>query len=105
MNGIRRPGRILELRQRDFPLSILSNPLPLGDHHLGFEILEILHQHHICPATGGDHRSEEHTSELQSPYVISYAVFCLKKKTNPTNWACRMRTASRGHSPARRRRP
>src|ERR1051325_2662266 len=25
-------------------------------------------------------RSEEHTSELQSPYVISYAVFCLKKK-------------------------
>src|ERR1051325_10496352 len=28
----------------------------------------------------GMHRSEEHTSELQSPYVISYAVFCLKKK-------------------------
>src|ERR1051325_6422690 len=26
-----------------------------------------------------DKRSEEHTSELQSPYVISYAVFCLKK--------------------------
>src|SRR5213595_2672802 len=26
-------------------------------------------------------RSEEHTSELQSPSVISYAVFCLKKKT------------------------
>src|ERR1051325_7515969 len=26
-------------------------------------------------------RSEEHTSELQSPYVISYAVFCLKEKT------------------------
>src|SRR5213592_2194957 len=25
-------------------------------------------------------RSEEHTSELQSRYVISYAVFCLKKK-------------------------
>src|ERR1051325_12020694 len=25
-------------------------------------------------------RSEEHTSELQSPYVTSYAVFCLKKK-------------------------
>src|ERR1051325_12164438 len=24
-------------------------------------------------------RSEEHTSELQSPYVISYAVFCLQK--------------------------
>src|SRR5216117_4528136 len=26
-------------------------------------------------------RSEEHTSELQSPFLISYAVFCLKKKT------------------------
>jgi len=25
-------------------------------------------------------RSEEHTSELQSHYAISYAVFCLKKK-------------------------
>ena len=25
-------------------------------------------------------RSEEHTSELQSPTIISYAVFCLKKK-------------------------
>ena len=25
-------------------------------------------------------RSEEHTSELQSPCEISYAVFCLKKK-------------------------
>src|SRR3546814_3999360 len=26
-------------------------------------------------------RSEEHTSELQSPMRISFAVFCLKKKT------------------------
>src|SRR3546814_9462796 len=30
----------------------------------------------------GDMRSEEHTSELQSLMRISYAVFCLKKKTN-----------------------
>src|SRR3546814_6641679 len=29
---------------------------------------------------GEDHRSEEHTSELQSLMRISYAVFCLKKK-------------------------
>src|SRR3546814_1952722 len=28
-----------------------------------------------------DQRSEEHTSELQSLMRISYAVFCLKKKT------------------------
>src|SRR3546814_7426115 len=30
-------------------------------------------------------RSEEHTSELQSLMRISYAVFCLKKKTRSTN--------------------
>src|SRR3546814_5398755 len=29
-------------------------------------------------------KSEEHTSELQSLMRISYAVFCLKKKTNET---------------------
>src|SRR3546814_5817772 len=32
----------------------------------------------FCDAEG--HRSEEHTSELQSLMRISYAVFCLKKK-------------------------
>src|SRR3546814_7298191 len=30
-------------------------------------------------------RSEEHTSELQSLMRISYAVFCLKKKTTKQN--------------------
>src|SRR3546814_8098201 len=30
-------------------------------------------------------RSEEHTSELQSLMRISYAVFCLKKKTKHTH--------------------
>src|SRR3546814_6429630 len=35
------------------------------------------------PAFGG--RSEEHTSELQSLMRISYAVFCLKKKTLKNN--------------------
>src|SRR3546814_9469235 len=31
------------------------------------------------------HRSEEHTSELQSLMRISYAVFCLKKKKTKNN--------------------
>src|SRR3546814_4236674 len=31
------------------------------------------------------HRSEEHTSELQSLMRISYAVFCLKKKKEHKN--------------------
>src|SRR3546814_2265932 len=33
----------------------------------------------------GTRRSEEHTSELQSLMRISYAVFCLKKKTTHPN--------------------
>src|SRR3546814_7800279 len=33
-------------------------------------------------STRASRRSEEHTSELQSLMRISYAVFCLKKKTN-----------------------
>src|SRR3546814_4790305 len=38
---------------------------------------------HLLPQPGEleDPRSEEHTSELQSLMRISYAVFCLKKKT------------------------
>src|SRR3546814_9942169 len=31
-----------------------------------------------------ERRSEEHTSELQSLMRLSYAVFCLKKKTHKT---------------------
>src|SRR3546814_3611457 len=41
--------------------------------------------HEFTSAAGGCGfllRSEEHTSELQSLMRISYAVFCLKKKTN-----------------------
>src|SRR3546814_8621345 len=34
------------------------------------------------PDRGARMRSEEHTSELQSLMRISYAVFCLKKKSN-----------------------
>src|SRR3546814_12905512 len=34
------------------------------------------------PEHDGRERSEEHTSELQSLMRISYAVFCLKKKTD-----------------------
>ena len=34
----------------------------------------------LCSKLGLSERSEEHTSELQSHHMISYAVFCLKKK-------------------------
>src|SRR3546814_3944340 len=36
-------------------------------------------------ARRGERRSEEHTSELQSLMRISYAVLCLKKKTEHRN--------------------
>src|SRR3546814_7870358 len=36
----------------------------------------------VAPPSSVGSRSEEHTSELQSLMRISYAVFCLKKKTN-----------------------
>src|SRR3546814_6831313 len=36
----------------------------------------------LVALVGFQNRSEEHTSELQSLMRISYAVFCLKKKTN-----------------------
>src|SRR3546814_4231489 len=38
----------------------------------------------VAGASGGSGRSEEHTSELQSLMRISYAVFCLKTKKNPS---------------------
>src|SRR3546814_5056485 len=56
-------ARELNARQR---LCLSGTPL---ENHLG-ELWSLFH------------RSEEHTSELQSLMRISYAVFCLKKKTN-----------------------
>src|SRR3546814_6034040 len=52
-------------------------------HLLGQAELAALGKHvERITATVGAVRSEEHTSELQSLMRISYAVFCLKKKTN-----------------------
>src|SRR3546814_7711807 len=59
---------------------------------LWFELAAELHQRAVGDGDGSGaglpqvlrQRSEEHTSELQSLMRISYAVFCLQKKT-PTN--------------------
>src|SRR3546814_7548637 len=48
------------------------------DHVAGLRIQQLLLQHLLVAGF----RSEEHTSELQSLMRISYAVFCLKKKTH-----------------------
>src|ERR1043165_8015807 len=42
-------------------------------------LVSLIANHWLIP------RSEEHTSELQSRGLISYAVFCLKKKTKHRN--------------------
>src|SRR5213083_3617060 len=67
---IRRPPRSTQQRTL-FPYTTLFRSQNLG------EPLELGAPEHR-PA--GILRSEEHTSELQSLAVISYAVFCLKKK-------------------------
>src|SRR3546814_1295701 len=53
------------------PVSIDSNQGPMASSIWG----------RVIPGI----RSEEHTSELQSLMRISYAVFCLKKKTTKYN--------------------
>src|SRR3546814_2662589 len=53
--------------------------------HIQLQLYEGRSELHIVDqAETIDHRSEEHTSELQSLMRISYAVFCLKKKKNTT---------------------
>src|SRR3546814_6017962 len=46
--------------------------------------LEFLRARSVDFGSTAGGRSEEHTSELQSLMRISYAVFCLKKKTHTT---------------------
>src|SRR3546814_9965648 len=55
-----------------------------GRDHADRIELHILDAHPVLRLSGGGQaRSEEHTSELQSLMRISYAVFCLKKKKRP----------------------
>src|SRR3546814_2701191 len=56
-----------------------NRPLPPAYVHNG--VLPRAAPKKVWPSTHAIARSEEHTSELQSLMRISYAVFCLKKKT------------------------
>src|SRR5213083_3797265 len=59
----------------------LHDALPIYPVRVGHDRVEAARR--LTAAQGRpDRRSEEHTSELQSLAVISYAVFCLKKKKN-----------------------
>src|SRR3546814_10208034 len=58
-------------------------PLPLRQSTTRAQSAEARRKRGGCCGSGD--RSEEHTSELQSLMRISYAVFCLKKKTHNNN--------------------
>src|SRR3546814_5900454 len=53
----------------------IAEQLPGDRQHIGAALAAAFHQL-------DEKRSEEHTSDLQSLMRISYAVFCLKKKTH-----------------------
>src|SRR3546814_3052514 len=85
--------RQIELRagllRRSFGLLAMTTlcSVSLDCHSRACGTDEIPHPHHAATGTADmsnivslKHRSEEHTSELQSLMRISYAVFCLKKK-------------------------
>src|SRR3546814_2820625 len=89
---IRRPPRSTRTDTL-FPYTTLFRSIGLGraGHHVLQKLLVPRRvDDDIAALFGGEpdlcgihrDRSEEHTSELQSLMRISYAVFCLKKKTN-----------------------
>src|SRR3546814_9552061 len=77
-------ARVFTVRTAIRPGELVKHPIPhmrgLADAwEKSFEKNSFHTDHYIVL------RSEEHTSELQSLMRISYAVFCLKKKTTKEN--------------------
>src|SRR3546814_6729207 len=71
--------------QFDFICDMPPDQIPGIEKNAKFEVQGGLIANHRLTVFDKHHpqlRSEEHTSELQSLMRISYAVFCLKKKTN-----------------------
>src|SRR3546814_7728078 len=66
------------------PADEFAYSLAVGDARMAIRAVEADPACFAELARAKSARSEEHTSELQSLMRISYAVFCLKKKT-PTN--------------------
>src|SRR3546814_8487963 len=56
----------------------------LDEGPVGLHLVEIVQSAGVEDEVRPGERSEEHTSELQSLMRISYAVFCLQKKTSQT---------------------
>src|SRR3546814_5860414 len=77
--GVRKRIDVAQVRHRQRTIAAVQR---VGAAVVALAAAEV-RQHRVpVPAVGA--RSEEHTSELQSLMRISYAVFCLKKKTRRT---------------------
>src|SRR3546814_6314855 len=86
-----------DLGRRAVDVHVVAARLPVGERDraahavegeaLGEQVAEVQQQpaRQLGDAEQAQHRSEEHTSELQSLMRNSYAVFCLKKKTHKTS--------------------
>src|SRR3546814_8956004 len=74
----RRPHELGRPEFGDILAEIIAHAFPLPDEADLVPLLEVRRAPQL-------HRSEEHTSELQSLMRTSYAVFCLKKKMNINN--------------------
>src|SRR3546814_9995570 len=96
MHGVARKARSYDgfwiclraVMSRQSLIAAGPQPHPFDRQELPLAVLEI----QVSGREGGPFaraitrtRSEEHTSELQSLMRISYAVFCLKKKTTKSN--------------------
>src|SRR3546814_2597609 len=72
----------IQAAQMSLPFSVaLASSIALRAPEIPMLTVSHYLEHIHNPAVGAIERSEEHTSELQSLMRISYAVFCLKKKT------------------------
>src|SRR3546814_2845676 len=72
-------GQIVFRNRTEDPNPVLSYDLEYFQRFEPVSVGEMLKR--VPGVTFTSDRSEEHTSELQSLMRISYAVFCLKKKT------------------------
>src|SRR3546814_19489000 len=78
-------GQLTMARADGFTTATIDlEPQDVEEYYNGYanRTLWPLFHYRIDLAEYENERSEEHTSELQSLMRISYAVFCLKKKTN-----------------------
>src|SRR3546814_9107693 len=73
----RSPGKVVDLRAGIVVIELALHRPAVGVEHARDAVAD----HRGAAVADVQRRSEEHTSELQSLMRISYAVFCLKKKT------------------------